>query len=50
MQTWTDVFGLSGILIFGISDNAAKNLENQFQAERFKHIRAQVEITNVQQV
>ena len=41
VQTWTDVFGLSGIPIFGISDNAARNLENQFQAERFKHIRAQ---------
>lgn len=41
VQTWIDVFGLSGIPIFGISDNAARNLENQFQAERFKHIRAQ---------
>lgn len=41
VQTWIDVFGLSGIPIFGISDIAARNLENQFQAERFKHIRAQ---------
>lgn len=35
VQTWTDVFGLFGIPIFGISDNTARNLENQFQAERY---------------
>ena len=41
VQTWTDVFGLSGIPIFGISDIAARNLENQFQAEQGKYIEAQ---------
>ena len=41
VQTWTDVFGLSGIPIFGISDIAAKNLENQFHTEQGKYIEAQ---------
>ncbi|MCL9778623.1 RHS repeat domain-containing protein [Neisseria subflava] len=41
VQTWIDVFGLSGIPIFGISDIAAKNLENQFHTEQGKYIEAQ---------
>ena len=41
VQTWIDVFGLSGIPIFGISDIAARNLENQFHTEQGKYIEAQ---------
>ena len=41
VQTWIDVFGLSELQLFGISDIAAKNLENQFHTEQGKYIEAQ---------
>ena len=41
VQTWIDVFGLSDLQLFGISDIAAKNLENQFHTEQGKYIEAQ---------
>ena len=35
------MFGLSELQLFGISDIAAKNLENQFHTEQGKYIEAQ---------